>query len=231
VITRAQRVLIGAGMEPSLDPRETPSARFLTSALAAVLLLALLASIHIWRSPATGTDLHVQTDGEVPVVLCVVDGAHARCVSRDEELAGRIDGGAPALCGLADRRLDSACPVGRECVFSKAAPAGAFGVVLLEPRSPAFGVPRNRVIDTAVLTRGDAGAAARIAAGVQELARCFAPSDVPESGDVILNGSACERTPCRFRHSRVRIATGPVRATNGRTTPPDSGDPIRSGGG
>ena len=233
MITRAQRGLIGAEMEPSLEPRESSSrrARFLTSALAAVLLLALLASIHVWRSTATGADLHVQTDGDVPLVLCVVDGAHARCVARDEELAGRIDGGAPALCGLADRRLDSACPAGRECVFAKAAPEGVFGLVLLEPRSPAFGVPRNRVIDTAVITRGDAGAAARAAAGVRELARCFAPSDAPESSDVILNGGACERTPCRLRHSRVRIATSPVRAANGPSTPRDSGDPVRSGGG
>jgi len=233
VITRTQRGLIGAEMEPSLEPRETPSPHsgFVTSALAAVLLLALLASIYVWRSTAAGADLHVQTDGDVPLVVCVVDGAHARCVARDEELAGRIDGGAPAVCGLADRRLDSACPAGRECVFSKAAPAGAFGLVLLEPRSPAFGVPRNRVIDTAVVTRGDASAAARIAAGVQELARCFAPSDAPESADVILNGGACERAPCRLRHSRVRIATGPVRAANGPPAPRDSGDPIHSGGG
>jgi hypothetical protein len=203
----------------------------LITALAAILLLALLASSHVWRAEATGGDLHVLADDEVPVVLCVVDGAHARCVGRSEEVAGRIDGGAPAVCGLADRRLDSACPPGRECVFARVAPAGAFGVVLLEPRSPAFGVPRNRVIDAAVLTRGDASAAARIAAGVQEIARCFAPSDAPDASDVVLHGGACERTPCRLRHSRVRIAADPARAAHAPSAPPEAGGPTRSEGG
>jgi hypothetical protein len=233
VITRARRTTIGAETSPSLDGQEaaSPRARFVTAVLAAALLIALLASIDLWRPTATGADLHVQVDGDVAAVLCVVDGAHARCLARPEALAGRLDGGAPALCGLADRRLDSACPAGRECVYANAAPAGAFGLVLLEARSPAFGVPRNRIIDTAVLARGDAGTAARIAAGVQAVARCFAPSDPTESSDVILNGSACERTPCRLRHSRVRIAANPVRAADGRSTPPGSGAPMRSGGG
>jgi hypothetical protein len=233
VITRTQRRLIGAETEPGLEPPETTGARsgFLTATLAALLLAALLASIHVWRSTATGADLHVRADGDVPVVLCVVHGAQARCVGKDEQLAGRVDGGAPAVCGLADRRLAPACPPGRECVFENVAPASAFGLVLLEPKAPVFGVPRNRVIDTAVLTRGDAGAAARIAAGVQELARCFAPTDSPESGDVILNGGACERTPCRLRQSRVRIAADPVRAATDGSTPSQGGNPHRSGGG
>jgi hypothetical protein len=221
--------LIGAETNPIAGAREAPPrASVLTATVAVILLLSLLASIHLWRSAATGADLHVLPDGAVPVVVCVVGGTHARCLTGSDEIAGRIDGGARSLCGLANRRLDPACAPGRECGFAKAAPAGAFGLVLLAPRSPAFGVPRNRVIDTAVLARGDAPAAERIAAGVQQIARCFAPSDTSDPTDVVLHGGACERTPCRLRHSRVRIAADSTRAPS---VPPEGGDPTRSAGG
>jgi hypothetical protein len=87
-------------------------------------------------------------------------------------------------------------------------PADAFGLVLLEPQPPLFGVPRHRLIDAAVLAE-DASAALEVAVSVRSLARCFAPSgSVPEPALLApaLSRRACEDGPCRLHHASVRVA-------------------------
>lgn len=183
------------------------AAGFLMAALAGVLLLSVLAGIRVSRPGTGGADIHVSPDDDVAVVLCVVDAAgQGRCFGKDGVLAGALDGRSPALCGLADRPLASPCPGGGACAFRQVAvPSDAFGLVLLEPRPPLFGVPRHRLIDAAVLAPDAPVAAPQIAAGVQRLARCFAPS-APPPVEVDLVRRACEPGPCRLHHSSVRVA-------------------------
>jgi len=184
--------------------------RFVLAALAAVLALSLVAGIARLagsKPSAADADVHVTADGDAAVVLCVVDAVgQARCFGRDATVAGAIDGGAgPAICGLADRALASPCAGGRECRFARvAASADAFGLVILEPRPPLFGVPRNRLVDATVLTPDAAAPPPQIAAAVRSLARCFAPA--AEARDLALSRPLCANGACRLGHSSVTIA-------------------------
>ena len=187
----------------------TGSGRFVLAALAAALALSLLAGVHASRPSAADADIQVVVDGDTAVVLCVVDAAgQARCFSRDEVVVGALHGGGAAVCGMTDRRLASPCPGGRECAFPRVAVAAdAFGLVLLEPRAPLFGVPRHRLVDAAVLAPDPAAVSPQIAVGVRTLARCFAPLGPPaEVPGITLSRQACEAGPCRLHHSSVRIA-------------------------
>jgi len=187
------------------------SARVLLGAIGAALVLSLLADAHVSRPDAANTDVHVQADGDVSVVLCVVDESSlGRCIGKDAVLSGTLDGATPALCGMAARSLASPCPAGQPCAFRRAAaPSGAIGLVVLEPRPPLFGVPRHRLIDAAVLAHGAASGTAEIAAGVRALARCFAPSGarLDRQLDVARSRDDCEQRACRLQRSRVRVAT------------------------
>ena len=200
---------IGAETTPdatALSGSATPAHGFWFAALAALLLLAVLASVHLTRPPAAGADIQVLADGNVPVVLCVVDtGAQARCFARDRVLSGTLDGTIPAICGRADRPIESPCPGGGECSFPYSLTAAdAFGIVLLEPRPPLFGVPRHRLIDAAVIAPGHGAAdAADLTQRVQSLARCFAPSATPVETEV--SRHACENGACRLPHSSLRV--------------------------
>jgi len=217
VTPRAESGALDAGRSPAPAWRMANAAapgaasgRFVLVALAAVLALSLVAGIANLAgskpSPADA-DIRVAVDGDAPVVLCVVDAAgQARCFGRNATVAGAIDAGAgPAICGLADRPLASPCAAGGECRFPQvAASADAFGLVLLEPRPPLFGVPRNRLIDAAVLAPDAAAVPPRLAAGVQSLARCFAPA--AEALEVPLSRPACVNGACRLAHSSVTVA-------------------------
>lgn len=197
---------------------------FLMAVLASTLILSMLAGIHVSRPSAAGAGIHVFPDGGVAVVLCVVDAAaQARCFAKDDVLAGALDGTSPALCGLADRPLTSPCPAGRECAFPQVAmSADAFGLVLLEPRAPLFGVPRHRLVDAVVLAPEGGAAPPQIAAGVRSLARCFAPSAPPPSIETVLARRACENEPCRLRHSSVRVDARRPWPARDQLVPPQS---------
>lgn len=192
--------------EPSaLAHPAAPAHGFWLAALAALLLLAVLASVHLTRPPAAGADIQVLADGNVPVVLCVVDTtSQARCFAKDRVLSGSLDGTVPAVCGLADRPIESPCPSGGECSFPFSVPATeAFGVVVLEPRPPLFGVPRHRLIDAAVIAPGAGADTSDLTQRVQHLARCFAPSATPIESEV--SRHACENGACRLPHSSLRV--------------------------
>jgi hypothetical protein len=167
--------------------------------------------VHVSRPGAADADIYVYPDRDIAMVLCVVDAlGQARCFGKDAVLAGSVNGKSPAVCGMAARPLASPCPPGRECAFRRVTvPADAFGLVLLEPQPPLFGVPRHRLIDAAVLTRDASAASLEVAASVRSLARCFAPSgSAPEPALLApaLSRRGCEDRPCRLHHASVRVA-------------------------
>jgi hypothetical protein len=196
-----------AGTAAALGPA---SGRFVLIALAAVLALSLVADLAGSKPSAADTDIRVTADGDTSVVLCVIDAAgQARCFGRGSTVAGALDGrDGPAICGVADRPLVSPCPGVPECTFPRAAMTpDAFGLVVLEPRPPLFGVPRHRLVDVVVMAPDPAAVPPQLAAGVRTLARCFAPlGPAAEAPATTLSRQACENGPCRLHHSSVRIA-------------------------
>lgn len=196
---------IGAETTPPTAGPAASARGFWLAALAALLLLGVLASVHLTRPPAADADIQVVADGDVPVVLCVVDtAAQARCFAKDRVLSGTLHGTLPTVCGLADRPIESPCSSG-QCSFPSSVPASeAFGVVLLEPRPPLFGVPRHRLIDAAVIAPGHAATdTADLTQRVQHFARCFAPSASPVETEV--SQRACENGACRLPHSSLHV--------------------------
>ena len=186
------------------------SGRFVLIALAAVLALSLVAGLAGSKPRAADADIRVTADGDTAVVLCVIDAAGlARCFGRGSTVAGALDGrDGPAICGVADRPLVSPCPGLRECTFPRATRTpDAFGLVLLEPQPPLFGVPRHRLVDVVVMAPHPAAVPPQLAAGVRTLARCFAPNDpAADAPATTLSRQACESGPCRLHHSSVRVA-------------------------
>src|SRR5262245_28304311 len=198
------------GAKPAASPAAgapARSARLLVGAIAAAVTLSLVAGTHVSRPDAASADIHVRADGDVAVVLCVVDeDKRGRCLGKDTVLAGTLDGTVPALCGMAARPLASPCPAGRDCAFRRAAPSGPIGLIVLEPRPPSFGVPRHRLVDAAVLAPDAAPGAAEIAASVRALTRCFAPAETKGSTvGVARPRQACEERACRLERSSIRV--------------------------
>ena len=196
---------------PPTPPRSGRAGRALVLALAGVLLVSIAAQIRIAGSGATTSDVRVMSDAPIAIVLCVLDAmGRTRCHGKDGVLTGSVDWNWAGVCGIADRRLESPCPDGAECVFKAAARRGDLvGLIVLEARPPFYGIPRHRFVDSAVLSPPGhpTSLTQGMAHGVQTVARCFAPSDgtAEEHPAPILLPGGCVDGPCRLQHSSVQM--------------------------
>ena len=138
----------------STRTRAASSGRVLVLVLAGALLVSTLAQIRIAAPGVADADVRVVPDAPVAIVLCVLDSTgRARCHGKSSVVSGAVDGRGAGVCGLADRRLESPCPAGGECVFRGAAPRHeVLGMIVLEARPPLFGMPRHRLVDATVLS-------------------------------------------------------------------------------
>jgi hypothetical protein len=187
-----------------------------------VSLLALAAALPLGRAagpaPAAETngrlDVEVRLEGQsrAAAVLCIVEPTgRTHCHGEDRVLAGPV-AEAASLCAVADRRLEPPCANDGRCRFRHALPPeGSFGLVLLDSRPPAFGVPRNRRLDVAVVANDDAGGtqeALQLGRTVRALTRCLAPSAAgrPDATAApIVTRASCESGPCRLEHSTLQF--------------------------
>lgn len=152
------------------------------------------------------------------VMICIVgaDG-EARCHHRGGVSPAKVHATGRATCTAASRARSSPCPGGVGCLFAKVSvPSEAFGLLVLKLVPPLFGVPRNSVIDTALVSgaRPSASGSARpsadgepIGPALRALARCLAPPGAGHPPAVrALDRAACETRACELRQSLVTLA-------------------------
>jgi hypothetical protein len=152
------------------------------------------------------------------LMLCIVDDrGEAQCHHRAGVLAARIDAAGAATCAGAEVQLRSPCAGADGCRFPAVpVPGGVFGLLVVELRSLAFGVPRHVVVESAVVSAGPAqgtsGDVARTSRSLTALARCLAPTSIAETDTAPrpqVDRGACQDAFCELRRTRLKLASPP----------------------
>jgi hypothetical protein len=164
--------------------------------------------------------------GHRNLMLCIVDeGGQAQCHHQAGVLHARAGKAGAASCAGADVQLRSPCAGSRDCLFPAVPlPPGGFGLLVVELRGQAFGVPRHVVVDSAVVTgRGPAVSVtdvAALSARLTALAECVAPASTAAPAVLPaarLQRAECEDGVCTLRRIRLRLTA--------RSRPPGSPHP------
>jgi hypothetical protein len=183
--------------------------------------LILLLGFLLLSIPASATssawsetlDIAVRTTPTgIPVMLCVVDTTgQAQCHHQGGILAcrpGVVDG---AVCPGVTKRLLSSCQDASHCVFDAVPiPQDAFGLLLLELRSPLFGAPRHTVVERVVFSASSKGVSpaehARLQNVLHALGRGLTPATPPTQEPFPgAMRATCVDHPCQFARSTIQL--------------------------
>jgi hypothetical protein len=203
--------------------------RLLGIVASAALALAACASPSSWperadvsiesvpgRLAALGTPAALP--GPRDLMLCIVDArGEAQCHHQAGVLAARVNARGAATCAGADVQLRSPCAGANGCRFPAVpVPGGVFGLLVVELRPLAFGMPRHAVVESAVVSGGTAHdtelEVARTGVSLTALARCLAPTSIAETDTaqrLRVDRGACQDTFCELRRTRLKLATRP----------------------
>lgn len=170
------------------------------------------------RSFAASTTPDVASPANSPsgaLMICVIDSdGAARCYHRRGVISARMKlASEVATCPGADAILRSVCHDAKACRFQEVpVPSPPFGLMIVELRSPRFGIPRHAIVDAAVVSGASPTAAMpeapRIGQAIHALMRCLSPGPSDDTPRLFgVTRTSCEDGFCQLGQSRVKFSS------------------------